>query len=109
MEVLDQLDAAAILKSNIDDRDVGVFGVSNLLCLGNTAGFATDGEIVLRRKQADEPLTHERMIIDDQYFGSHAEKVLGRDRFVARLKSCSRERCPQDYRRVLWAANLSQK
>src|SRR5439155_22434327 len=77
VEVLDHLNPAAILESNINDRDVRMFGVSNLLRLGNSAGLATDGEIVLRRNQTDEPLTHERMVIDDQNFGSHAEKYYG--------------------------------
>src|SRR5207247_1490515 len=101
MEVLDQLDAATILKGNIDDRDVGMLRISNLLRLGNAAGLATYGEIILRRKQADEPLTYKWMVIDDENFGSHSEKVLSQGRFHGRSKSCSRERCPQDYRRVL--------
>ena len=66
LELLDQGDAAAVLQSQVDDRHVRPRGLGEVLRFRDAAGLAADFQVRLVRNQADQALTHQRMIVNDQ-------------------------------------------
>ena len=75
-QVLDQLDAAAIVQRDIDDRNVRGASVHRIQSLARARGFGDDVEVVLLVDQLREALSDDRVIVDQQH-GTFSSRHFG--------------------------------